>query len=125
MGEQTTAVNDVGSAANPIRTSVNSLIANTVNSADLFIVEVDGLSALSVSGGFDSFQLTVAAGAVSDSDISADIVADTVNIVLSDPSKQNFGSSNNPIQTRVEELAVNTAAGAAISSCERAMVYSR
>ncbi len=103
---------NVGSATNPIGTSVDFLeFATHDGGGSQFIQESNGLTGLNLVAAPGDVTLIVAAGAVVDTGNSSDILANNCTVTLSDPTAQDFGSAANPIGTTVRTLTVNTSAG--------------
>jgi autotransporter-associated beta strand protein len=97
-----------GDGTHAIQTSVDSL--SVVSKGDQQISEFAGLTALNLNT-TSLIELTVRAGAVSDSDAAVDITAKSVNVSLNDLNQRQFGSFANPIATNVDSLQVDTTTG--------------
>lgn len=103
----TAAAFGASGAGNAINTSVNSLSVNTsTGNGSQFITEANGLTAIDLNAGSGNITLTLTAGAIADTDASADITADAATVVASA-----FGATGNSISTSVNSLSVNTSAG--------------
>jgi autotransporter-associated beta strand protein len=103
---------DFGTAAFPIGTNVSSLsVSTSAGNGNQFITESNGLDDLQLLAGTGNVTLTVAAGAVADTDAASDIVAAAANITLGDATAQDFGEVGHFINTSVDNLTVNTSAG--------------
>ncbi len=103
---------NVGSAANPILTGLNSLAIDTAaGGGSQFITELNTLNAMDLKAGAGSVALVVGLGAVADTDASPDITAASASLILLDALAKNVGSTTSSIQTDVNTLSVTTAAG--------------
>jgi len=108
---------DFGTLANPIGTSVNDLMVDTsagTTDGDQFITEANGLTALNLNAGGGNVTLELLEGAITDADVADDIIANiaTVTLTDTDDSGDAFGTLANPIGTSVNDLRVDTSAGA-------------
>lgn len=104
------AGNNVGSAANPLELSVNSLFAGVGAAGDIFITEANGLTDLELTGNNVTLALTL--GGIVDTLVDGvDVTATNAIITLNDPAAQNVGSVGNPIETTVGTLNLDTSAG--------------
>ena len=107
---------DVGTLGSPINTSVNSLNVDTLTGkGDQYLKEVSGLTQLNLNAGATgNVTLTVTAGAVADTDGSADITGAIATVVLSDTAAGagSFGASGagSAINTSVDSLNVDSSA---------------
>ena len=103
---------DVGTLANPIQTSVDSLNVDTsAGNGDQYLTEANGLAQLNLRAGTGSVTLVLTLGAVGDVDAGTDIAAATATVTLLDAVKRDVGTLLNPIQTSVDSLNVDTSAG--------------
>src|SRR6266542_4293582 len=98
------------SATDTLEVDAQSLIAAS-GGGNIFLTEINGLSALNLDAGAGDVLLKVLAGGVADTDGAADITAANAAVILSDVTPQNFGASADPIQTSVDNLSVDTSAG--------------
>jgi hypothetical protein len=98
-----TAPGGIGSLANPIATSVNSLIATTTN-ADQFFSETNGLTQLNAGAGTGDVTLILLAGALADTDGATDVTANDFTVT----APGGIGSLANPIATNVDTLTTST-----------------
>ncbi|MGV2335506.1 MAG UNVERIFIED_CONTAM: hypothetical protein LVR18_15800 [Planctomycetaceae bacterium] len=100
----------VGTATNPLQTSVNSLTVFTdadSNDGAQFLEELNGLTALEVNAGSALIRLTLLQGNLEDADTDDDII--TTGITLTLNSSGSFaGTSGNLINTNVDSLTVTT-----------------
>jgi hypothetical protein len=107
-----TAHDGIGTAAQPLKVSVDSLTANTSSGdANQFITEANGLTALNLNAGAGNVTLNVTAGGVTDADTAADITAASAVIALNDAATKDFGQSDHAIETSVDLLSVTSVAG--------------
>ena len=99
-----TASGAFGTALNAINTTVDSLTVDTSDAdASQWIAESDGLTGFNLNAGSGDIVLTTGA-AVSDTDVSTDIAANSVTIMVAGT----VGSAVNSINTNVASLSVDT-----------------
>jgi hypothetical protein len=100
----------VGTATNPLQTSVNSLTVFTdadSNDGAQFLEEINGLTALEINSGSALIRLMLLQGNLEDADADDDII--TTGITLTLNSSGSFaGTSGNLINTNVDSLTVTT-----------------
>lgn len=103
---------DVGATSNPIATNVNGFTVVTVfGGGNQFLTQSKSLNTVSLGAGSGNVTLVVLSGSVTDTDASTEFGGTTVTVTLNDPTAQPFGSAANPINTDVDSLTINTAAG--------------
>ena len=99
------------SAAAPLEVNANSLTATTAGIAgdDMFLSEVDGLTALALNAGAANVHLTVA-GAIADADGADDITAADATVF----ADGGIGTGANPINSNVTQLDITNTTGGGI-----------
>ncbi|MGE0757563.1 MAG: autotransporter-associated beta strand repeat-containing protein, partial [Pirellulaceae bacterium] len=94
--------------------SVGAVSATTAGGAgqDIRLIEANGLTDLDLQAGAGDIQLTLTAGGIADtSSDGEDLVAANATITLLSGVAASVGQANNRVETRVNTLAVSTAAG--------------
>lgn len=94
----------IGASGNDLDTSVGSLTTDTsAANGDQFLNEASGLTDVNLNAG--SGDITLIAGAITDSDAATDFAADALTVTAT-----SFGASGNNIDTSVNSLSVDTSA---------------
>ncbi|MGV2335498.1 MAG UNVERIFIED_CONTAM: hypothetical protein LVR18_15760 [Planctomycetaceae bacterium] len=107
---------NVGTLANPIHTSVDSLTVFTsagTSFGNQFLREANGLIQVNLDSNAALINLKMTEGTLQDADVADDVIANTAVITLEDANDtgDDVGSLMNPIHTSVADLTVFTNAG--------------